>query len=110
MNECKRDGCSNDKQGKSSYCSESCKTLYNRNKRNTGTGTSQPEQQPEQAVNRLGNESDSKTYATRTNPDLINYGEPMSPYQLEKAGLKANHVSIPGDSDYTGVCRQVEGQ
>jgi hypothetical protein len=51
MNECKRDGCGNEQQGKSSYCSESCKTLYNRNKR---TGTSQPEQAGTEAKTSAG--------------------------------------------------------
>ena len=43
---CKRDGCSNEAQGRSQYCSESCKTVHNRNKRQAG-----PE--PEHALNPL---------------------------------------------------------
>ena len=38
---CKRVGCNNPVTGKSQYCSESCKTVHNRNKR---AGTIQPEQ------------------------------------------------------------------
>ncbi len=37
---CKRDGCSNEAVGRGKYCSGTCKTLYNRNKkRNTKTVT-----------------------------------------------------------------------
>jgi hypothetical protein len=46
---------------------------------------------------------------TRTNPDLINHGKPMTAHQLDRAGLKANYAPIPGDSDYSGVCEQVGG-
>ncbi len=39
-------------------------------------------------------------YATRTNPDKLNWGPLMTMDQLEQAGLKANRVSIPGDWDF----------
>ena len=39
-------------------------------------------------------------YAARTNPEAINWGKPLSLWGLEKAGFKANRVSIPGDWDY----------
>lgn len=42
-------------------------------------------------------------YATRTDPDSLNWGEWMTADQLHEAGLKANRVSIPGDWDYVGV-------
>jgi hypothetical protein len=36
---CKNETCSNEAAGSSAYCSESCRTIYNRNKRNTTGGT-----------------------------------------------------------------------
>lgn len=39
----------------------------------------------------------------QVNPEL-NYGPYLTAPQLERAGLKANRVPIPGDSDYQGVC------
>ncbi len=46
---------------------------------------------------------------TRTNPDTLNTGKPMTSHQLERAGLKHNRVPIPGDHDYKGVCEQQDG-
>ena len=48
-------------------------------------------------------------YVTRTNPDTLNTGKHMTASQLCQAGLKANRVPIPGDSDYKGVCVKQEG-
>ncbi len=45
----------------------------------------------------------------RTNPDSLNYGAYLTADQLHDAGLKANRVPIPGDSDYKGVCVKVDG-
>lgn len=42
-------------------------------------------------------------YHPRTNPQCINWGEPMTGSELKAAGLVANRVSIPGDWDYAGV-------
>jgi hypothetical protein len=41
-------------------------------------------------------------YAARTNPELLDWGKPMTLNELNKAKLKANRVTIPGDWDYTG--------
>ena len=49
------------------------------------------------------------TTRNRTNPDTLNYGPAMSKAGLVKAGLRANNVPIPGDSDYGGVCVEVAG-
>lgn len=46
---------------------------------------------------------DGRKYATRTNPEKLNWGEPMSYAELLKAGLVANRVTIPGDFDYARV-------
>ena len=47
-------------------------------------------------------------YATRTNPDLLNWGQHMNSDELKQAGLKANRVPIPGDYDYVGCCVKTE--
>ncbi len=52
--------------------------------------------------------SNPEMYATRTNPDRLNWGKSMTGDQLEQAGLKANRVPIPGDWDYEGVCVKTE--
>lgn len=44
-------------------------------------------------------------YATRAEPDKLNWGPWMDSGELQEAGLKANRVSIPGDWDYSGVGR-----
>ena len=56
-----------------------------------------------------GCDKPSVTYATRTNPDQLNYGEPLTKAGLAKARLRANRVPIPGDYDYKGVCQQISG-
>lgn len=61
-------------------------------------------------VTRVTPDSNVTHYATRTNPDTLNYGEPMTAYQLKQAELKANRVPIPGDYDYKGVCEQQDGE
>lgn len=88
--------------GKSQYCSESCKTVYNRNKR---AGTSGPEQVAGTVPASLDEYADShgRKYAHRAHPDELNWGPWMNSEQLEQARLRANRVSIPGDWDYVGV-------
>ena len=39
-------------------------------------------------------------------PDTLNYGHYVTAPQLKQAGFKSNRVSIPGDHDYKGVCKQ----
>ncbi len=41
-----------------------------------------------------------RKYATRAEPDKLNWGPWMNSQQLAAAGLKANRVPIPGDWDY----------
>lgn len=110
MNTCKNETCCNLPRGSSAYCSDSCKTIYNRNKSRNNTAVTvttvtslTAEVLVEEAI---ALDSDVQ----RTNPTLINYGPRMTAYELERAGLKANRVPIPGDDDYSGVCEQVDGQ
>lgn len=48
-------------------------------------------------------------YATRANPEKLNWGAYMTTDQLVGAGLYANRVPIPDDWDYAGVCQKVNG-
>ncbi len=118
MNRCKNEQCNNDCKGSSAYCSDSCRTIYNRNKRNTATGTPTGTNTIETGViakratsdtNQTDIDSICMTYAERANPDTLNTGDHMTAHQLKQAGLKANRVPIPGDHDYSGVCEQVGG-
>lgn len=84
--------CNSEIAGKKVYCDDKCRMAFNRINPN-----SQPEHEPEH-------------YATRTNPDTLNYGKPMKAHQLERAGLKANRVPIPGDHDYKGACVKQDGE
>lgn len=47
---CKNETCSNEATGSSAYCGDSCRAVYNRNKRNTGTGTIATGTVPEQVT------------------------------------------------------------
>jgi len=125
---CKNETCDNEAQGRGSYCSDSCKTLYNRNrKRNksvTVTAVTPPtvtEPNPPVVISEEDQEQIDKnsialletvdliTHAPRTNPDTLNTGEYMTADELKIAGFKANRVSIPGDWYYEGVCERVDG-
>ena len=103
---CKREGCNNQISIKATWCGDKCRKAQARSdKSDTQPGQIVPGQlnpdtmviQPEQQ-------------ATRTNPDRLNYGAYMNSDQLKQAGLTANHVPIPGDSDYSGACELVGGQ
>ena len=48
------------------------------------------------------NDPDGRKYATRTSPDSLNWGGPLSWNELQKRKLVANRVTIPGDWDYDG--------
>jgi hypothetical protein len=104
MNRCKQ--CNSEyepKRATSQYCSPSCRVKAGRVSVTDQPGVSVTE------VSVTQPESLSVTIATRTNPDQLNYGKPLSLHELNKAGLKANRVPIPGDHDYTGVCKKVDG-
>jgi len=167
---CKNESCNNECKGNSAYCCESCRTLYNRNNRNSGTGTipaGTPEQSSGTPAGTVKSEQitlesvdidpdpaagtcqklrlklntpayknldkrtlsvtntvkpasledyydpDGRQYATRTNPELLNWCEPMTADELRSYAFKHklphyhNRIPIPGDHDYKGVCEQV---
>ena len=97
--QCKQ--CNTELTGKKVYCNDACRMAYARNPNKVDA---QPEHEPEQM------QPEHEQAATRTNPANLNYGKPMSMHQLERAGLKANRVPIPGDADYSGCCEQVDGK
>jgi hypothetical protein len=126
MNECKQ--CSKELTGRKQYCNDACRMAFSRNPNKPNIEPeqimSQPEQisqpeheQPEQSQSEQQPEQPSlehyhanpTMYATRANPHLLNWGQPMSMHALDKAKLKANRVSIPGDWDYTQTiqCKEV---
>jgi len=64
----------------------------------------------EQAVASLQHYTDNPSmYVTRLEPERLNWGKWMTAAELDKASLKANRVSLPGDWDFAGVCRKVDG-
>lgn len=111
--------CNNELTGKKVYCDDACRMAYGRRQpeqpEHAQPEQTQPEHQPEQGENRrwglpAGDAPMPAHYVTRTNPEQINYGKPLSKAGLEQARLKANRVPIPGDHDYEGCCVQVDGQ
>ena len=90
--------CGKEAEGRSKYCSATCKTIYNRNKnRNTKSVT------PNRNSETVTPDQLQAARDRRTNPDLLNWGDPMTSAELHDAGLRANRVPIPGDWDYNGV-------
>jgi hypothetical protein len=134
MSRCKHEGCDNVVEGKAVWCSDRCRKAASRTQpgqitpdKSDKSDKSQPGQQPGQDTTKIKSftvlaqghkvttaldhyNANPDRYVARTNPELLNYGKPMSMAALSKAGLKANRVSIPGDHDYTGVCEQVDGK
>ena len=112
---CKWTDCENDARAKSPFCSATCKKRYQR-----ASGTDVP---PEVGQGQVGQTPDvppasledytddhGRKYVPRNEPVLLNWGPGlMNRQQLEKAGLKANRVAMPGDWDYDGVCEKVGG-
>ena len=104
--------CDNEATGRSKYCSDSCKTVYNRNKKSVTTETvtfddvadtynyNAPSLEHYQAC--------PDQYVQRFEPDKLNWGKRMTSKELTQASLKANRVSIPGDWDYTGCVSVAE--
>ena len=106
MNRCKQ--CGLDVTGKRQFCDDRCRMAFNRSQSEQSEQTEheQPEQmkpntQPEQVASLEHYHANPDQYATRANPELLNWGEPMSLNELGQAKLKANRVTIPGDWDYT---------
>ena len=48
-------------------------------------------------------QSNPEMYATRTNPEKLNWGPWLGSVDLKARSFVANRVSIPGDWDYKGV-------
>jgi hypothetical protein len=131
-NQCKNDKCVNEAVGRSAYCSDVCKTIYNRNKSVTVTAESVTipavtgptvtavtitneitpftrEDQPITAS--LQHYEDNPTmYANRTAASTLNWSDPMTMAGLRDNGFTANRRPIPGDWDYEGCCELVEGK
>ena len=94
--------CNKELTGKKQYCGDACRMAYRRLKGEQQVAHHyQPEQESEQITNP---NTQPEHYATRTNPDKLNWGTHMNPVELDKAGFKANRVPIPGDYDYAGCC------
>jgi hypothetical protein len=113
---CKNTECNRDAKGNGKYCSATCKTVFNRNKkRNKKTAVTPvtPAVTPEKATvtsvtpvtpvtaSLEHYQQSPQEYAKRTNAALLNWGEPMSSPELVSAKLTANRVAIPGDWDHT---------
>ena len=93
------------KRTSSRYCSDNCRIAYHRHQVSVTDDplkVSVTEVEPASLADY--NDPDGRKYCrTRANPELLNWGEPMSSNELHKAGLKANRVPIPGDHDYKGI-------
>lgn len=111
--------CNGPIEGKGKFCSDKCKQAAYRAKRNTVTPPTVTNGPVTQSESVTVNEQDDgpsiahynanpSRYAPRTNPQLLNWGKPMSGEQLAHFKLVANRVPIPGDWDYAGVVTEQE--
>lgn len=94
--------CNGPVTGKSRTCSARCRKALSRAKcdasvTNSGDKPSVTEVDVSQFI------GPDVYYQPRTNPDLLNWGEPMTRAELEANKFKANRVPIPGDWDYAGA-------
>jgi hypothetical protein len=102
MSECKVCG----KECRGQTCSGSCRAKLSRQSQGKAHAHAQQAHEPEaHAPKRTASlehyYANPNQYATRTNPEALNWGKPMSLNQLRAANIKANRVTIPGDWDYT---------
>ena len=110
---CLYEPCNNEATGKSAFCGKSCRAQHSR--RNKSSATSEAQQLINQADEVIRdceslkpptladyNDPDGRKYATRANPQLLNWGPTMRLGELKASGLVANRVTIPGDWDYEG--------
>lgn len=123
--------CDNDAVGRSKYCGDSCKVLYNRKQKSVNSGSN--DQTVNKTVTKLrvppmvavvGDFEASVTvsrtatyedylanpddYAKRNHADWLNWGEWLSADALAKASMVVGHtvnnrVTLPGDWDYQEV-------
>ena len=111
-----KNNCGNEAKGRSMYCSDTCKTLYNRNKKSvttpvvTETVTVGGVSCLRKDLVPCGHDFSLKVFhdnpsdfAIRDKPEKLNWGPWMSLSELESSSFIANRVSIPGDFDYSGT-------
>jgi hypothetical protein len=112
------------KRADARFCGKKCRALHAKRNQLSATIKRNPEAQPDRVGVLMPDKVEVKilnddfghvlieqpTYATRTNPDNLNYGDYMTSEQLADTGLKANRVPTPGDSDYNGVCELIDGK
>lgn len=116
---CKWNDCNYPARDKSPFCSGTCKKRHQRLQRASGTDV--PVEVGQEQVGQIecvpvgpgvlvqvgldDYYTNPDKYAIRLEPDKLNWGAWIDSEALERAGLKANRVSIPGDWDYSGVGR-----
>ena len=105
MKVCKRDGCTNEAVGKSEYCSRSCRRKMQVTSEVTSEVTTLPTDQSEIVASEEHYLANPDMYAKRNNPYGMNWGKPMGVKTLHRHGFRLNRVTIPGDWDYSGVCK-----
>jgi len=105
--------CDNEAVGRSRYCSDSCKVLYNRKQQKgksvNNTKRKQQTVTPEGLVDAVPVNYGQPDCACKHcqqniiagNRLIINHGKYKPYYQLARNEI--NRVSLPGDIDYTGV-------
>ncbi len=119
---CKWHECDNEARAKSPFCSGTCKKRYQRTsgtnvpvevgQRPSGTEVGQGAIINEESVVSYENYLKYQPlgmYATRANPETLNWGAWMDKAQLKQNGKTANRVTLPGDWEYKGCCIQVVG-
>ncbi len=91
------------------YCNDACRMAYKRKSEQSKTNKVESEQvSPEgltvswdrSVISLEHYKANPDKYAQRTHPDRLNWGVLMTASELNKAGLSANRVTIPGDFDY----------
>ena len=110
--------CQGPVQGKQTYCSPKCRKAASRancdtKPASTVTNASVTDDRlvyqvrdPNKIVSSLDHyKQNPELYATRTDPDKLNWTGWMNPCQLKANHLTANRVAIPGDWDYNGAAR-----
>lgn len=114
---CKYEKCDNEAVGRSLYCSDTCKTLYNRNKSVTA-GTVTPNRNNSDGQDTFDPfvKPSHTELRTVTDKEIVRppckrldvychacTDEPTCEYRAKQ------NTALPGDDDYEGVCAEVEG-
>ena len=91
--------CGKEALGRSRYCSDSCKTVYNRNKnRNTSNRNTETVTPLFREGSLAHYYAEPDKYILRSSPERLNWDEWLGMDELDD--FVANRVSIPGDYDY----------